>query len=162
MQLLGSSCLCPILQLCLSSLVGFKVIYLRVLTTVPDFCLINLWHRTNLPKLLDLLIFCVYSLKFRLEFFIMIFFVTNQLNISKFFSLQRRKILIFYYVIETKSHLFIRLLLIVQTNQDGIKCNEFLGAYCLMYCDYQLKSRVPLPIALSDVIVLSTQEGSRM
>ena len=45
------------------------------------------WHqytmRTNLPKLLDLLIFCMFSLNFSLEFFIMIFFVTNQLNISK-------------------------------------------------------------------------------
>ena len=40
--------------------------------------------RTNLPKLLDLLIFCIYSLNFSLEFFIMMFFVTNQLNISKF------------------------------------------------------------------------------
>ena len=29
--------------------------------------------RTNLPKLLDLLIFCIYSLNFSLEFFIMIF-----------------------------------------------------------------------------------------
>ena len=40
--------------------------------------------RTNLPKLLDLLIFCKHSLNFCLEFFIMIFVVTNQLNISKF------------------------------------------------------------------------------
>ena len=40
--------------------------------------------RTNLPKLLDLLISCICSLNFSLEFFIMILFVTNQLNISKF------------------------------------------------------------------------------
>ena len=30
--------------------------------------------RTNIPKLLDLPIFCIYSLNFSLEFFIMIFF----------------------------------------------------------------------------------------
>ena len=40
--------------------------------------------RKNLPKLLDLLIFCIYSLNFSLAFFIMIFFVTIPLNISKF------------------------------------------------------------------------------
>ena len=40
--------------------------------------------RTNLPKRLDQLIFCIYSLNFSLEFFIMIFFASNQLNISKF------------------------------------------------------------------------------
>ena len=50
--------------------------------------------RTNLPKLLDLLIFCIYSLNFSLEFFIMIFFVTNQLNISKFLPPWIRKTLI--------------------------------------------------------------------
>ena len=38
--------------------------------------------KTNLPKLLDLLIFCIYSLNFSLEFFIMISFVTNQLDIK--------------------------------------------------------------------------------
>ena len=48
--------------------------------------------RTNLPKLLDLLIFCMYSLNFRLEFFIMILFVTNQLNIDKFLPPQLRKL----------------------------------------------------------------------
>jgi hypothetical protein len=52
--------------------------------------------RTNLPKLLDLLIFCRHSLNFSLEFFTMIFFVTNQLNISKFLPLQIRKTLISY------------------------------------------------------------------
>ena len=51
--------------------------------------------RTNLPKLLDLLIFCIYSLN-SLEFFNMIFFVTNQLNISIFLPLQIRKTLISY------------------------------------------------------------------
>ena len=69
--------------------------------------------RTNLPKLLDLLIFCIYSLNFSLEFFIMIFFVTNQLNISKFLPLQICKTLISYYLIETKLHQFSRFLLIV-------------------------------------------------
>ena len=52
--------------------------------------------KTNLPKLLDLLIFCIYSLNFSLEFFIMIFFATNQLNISKFLPTQIRKTLISY------------------------------------------------------------------
>ena len=52
--------------------------------------------RTNVPKLLDLLIFFTYSLNFSLEFFIMIFFVTNQLNISKFLPPQIRKTLISY------------------------------------------------------------------
>ena len=54
--------------------------------------------RTNLPKLLDLLIFCTYLLNFSLEFFIMIFFATNQLNISKFLPTQIRKTLISYYL----------------------------------------------------------------
>ena len=53
--------------------------------------------RTNLPKLLDLLI-CIYSLNFSLEFFIMIFFVTNQLNISKFLPLQIYKTLFFLLI----------------------------------------------------------------
>ena len=52
--------------------------------------------RKKLPKLLDLLIFCIYSLNFSLEFFIMIDFVTNQLNISKFLPLQIRKTFISY------------------------------------------------------------------
>jgi hypothetical protein len=52
--------------------------------------------KTNLPKLLDLLIFCIYSLNFSLEFFIIIFFVTNLLNIIKFLPPQIRKTLIFY------------------------------------------------------------------
>ena len=52
--------------------------------------------RTNLPKLLDLLIFCIYSLNFSLEFFIMTFFVTNQLNISKVLPSQFCKTLISY------------------------------------------------------------------
>ena len=47
--------------------------------------------RTNLPKLLYLLIFCIYLLNSSLESFIMIFFVTNQLDISKFLPPQRRK-----------------------------------------------------------------------
>ena len=52
--------------------------------------------RTNLPKILDVLIFCIYSLNFSLEFFIMIFFVTNQVNVSKFLPPQIRKTLISY------------------------------------------------------------------
>ena len=52
--------------------------------------------RTNLPKLLDLLIFCIYLLNFSLDFFYHIFFVTNQLNISKFLPTQIRKTLISY------------------------------------------------------------------
>ena len=52
--------------------------------------------RTNLPKLLDLLIFSIYSLNFSLEFLIMISFVKNQLNISKFLPPQIRKTLISY------------------------------------------------------------------
>ena len=52
--------------------------------------------RTNLPKLLDPLIFYIYSLNFSLEFFIMILFVTDQLNISKFLPPQIRKTLISY------------------------------------------------------------------
>ena len=47
--------------------------------------------KTNLPKLLDLPIFCIHSLNLSLEFLIMIFFVTNQLNISKFLPPQIRK-----------------------------------------------------------------------
>ena len=43
----------------------------------------------------------------------MIFFVTNQLNISKFLPPQIRKTLISYYVIETKLHQFSKFLLIV-------------------------------------------------
>ena len=35
--------------------------------------IISITMRTNLPKLLDLLIFCIYSLNFSLAFFIMIF-----------------------------------------------------------------------------------------
>ena len=58
---------------------------------IPDHTM-----RTNLPKLLDLFIFCTYSLNFSLEFFIMIFFVTNQLNSSKFLPPQIRKTLISY------------------------------------------------------------------
>ena len=52
--------------------------------------------RTNLPKLLDQQIFCIYSQNFSLEFFIMTFFVKNQLNISKFLPPQIRKTLISY------------------------------------------------------------------
>ena len=51
--------------------------------------------RTNLPKILDLLIFCIYSLNFSLEF-LSDFFVTNQLYISKFLPPQIRKTLISY------------------------------------------------------------------
>ena len=69
--------------------------------------------RTNLPKLLQLLIFYIYSLNFSLEFFIMIFFVTNQLNISKFLPNQIRKTLISYYIIGTKFYQFSKFLLIV-------------------------------------------------
>ena len=51
--------------------------------------------RTNLTKLLDLLIFWLsYPLNLSLEFFIMIFFVTNLLNISKFLPPQVREALI--------------------------------------------------------------------
>ena len=52
--------------------------------------------RTNLPKLSDLLIFCIYSLNSRLEFFIMIFFVTNQLNILKSLIIELQKRYIIY------------------------------------------------------------------
>ena len=48
--------------------------------------------------------FCIYSLNLSLEFFIMIFFVINQLNIGKFLPPQIRKTLISYYLIETKLH----------------------------------------------------------
>ena len=48
----------------------------------------------NWPKLLDRLMFCIYPLNFSLEFFIMIFFVTNQLNIAKFLPPQIRKTII--------------------------------------------------------------------
>ena len=48
-----------------------------------------------------------YSLNVSLEFFIMIFFVTNQLNISKFLPPQISK------TIETKLHEFSKFLLIV-------------------------------------------------
>ena len=67
--------------------------------------------RTNLLKLLDLLIFCKYSLNFncfRLKFSN---FVTNQLNISKFLPPQIRKT-----IIETKLHQFSKFLLIVFNN----------------------------------------------
>ena len=69
--------------------------------------------RTNLLKLLDLLIFCKYSLNFncfRLKFSN---FVTNQLNISRFLLLQRRKTLHSYYEIETKLQQFSIFVLIV-------------------------------------------------
>ena len=46
---------------------------------------------TNLPKISDLLVFCIHSLNFSLEFFIMMFFVTNQLNISEFLPPRIRK-----------------------------------------------------------------------
>ena len=52
--------------------------------------------RKKVPKLLDLLIFCIDSLNFSLEFFIVLFFVTNQQNISKFLPAQIRKILTSY------------------------------------------------------------------
>ena len=52
--------------------------------------------RTNLPKILDLLLLCILSLNFSLKFFIMIFFVTIQLNISKFLPPQIHKTLISY------------------------------------------------------------------
>ena len=52
----------------------------------------RLTMRTNLPKLLDLQIFCIYSLNFSLVHHG--FFLTNQLNIKKFLPLQRHKTLI--------------------------------------------------------------------
>ena len=61
-----------------------------------QYIYISATKRTNLSNLLDLLIFCIYSLNFSLKFFIMIFLVTNQLNISKFLPLQIRKTLISY------------------------------------------------------------------
>ena len=67
-------------------------------TLLPSYHSIDLNHtmRRNLPKTLYLLIFNIFSLNFSLEFFIMIFFVTNQLNISKFLPFQMRKTLISY------------------------------------------------------------------
>ena len=74
--------------------------------------------RTNLPKLLDFW-FCILSLHFSLEFFIMIFFVANQLNVSKFLLFERCKTLNFL-LIETKFHQFSKFLLIVYVlNQKG-------------------------------------------
>ena len=53
-------------------------------------------YENKFTKTLDLLIFCIYLLNFSLEFFIMIFFVTNQLNISKFLPLQIGRTLVSY------------------------------------------------------------------
>ena len=50
---------------------------------------------TNLPKLLELLVFCIYSLNVSF-FFLHDFFVTNLLNVSKFLPLQTCKTLISY------------------------------------------------------------------
>ena len=55
-----------------------------------DTLLEQIYHNDNLT------IFCIYSLNFSLEFFIIIVFVTNQLNTSKFLPLQLRKTLISY------------------------------------------------------------------
>ena len=53
-------------------------------------------YENKFTKTINLLIFCIYLLNFSLEFFIMIFFVTNQLNISKFLPPRLRKTLISY------------------------------------------------------------------
>ena len=96
----GACCKPRLLELCLVLVSEFYngsmiiCVELRCYTAV--FLYLEITMRTNLPKLLDLLIFCIYSLNFSLEFFIMIFFVTYQLNISKFLPLQRRKTLISY------------------------------------------------------------------
>ena len=70
--------------------------------------LFKLHYENKFAKTFRLLIFFIYSLNFSLEFFIMIFFLTNQLNISKFLPPQIRKTLI-----ETKLHQFSKFLLIV-------------------------------------------------
>ena len=57
---------------------------------------------TSLPKLLDLLILCINSLNFSLEFFIMISFVTDKRNVIKFLPLQIRKTSLKFLLIETK------------------------------------------------------------
>ena len=44
----------------------------------------RLTMRTNLPKLLDLLIFCIYSLNFSLKFFILIFFYNKSAKYYEF------------------------------------------------------------------------------
>ena len=74
--------------------------------------------RTDLSKLLNLIILCIYSLDFSLEFFIMIFFVTNQLNISKF--LTPKYVKSYFSLIETKLHQFSKFLLIVSYNNLSI------------------------------------------
>ena len=58
--------------------------------------------RTNLPKLLDLLISFICSLNLSLEFFIMIFFGTNQLNINKFLPTQIYKTHCLYLILNGK------------------------------------------------------------
>ena len=60
--------------------------------------------RTNLQKLLDLLIFVIYLLDFSLEFFI----VADQLNIN-------------FLLIETKLHQFSRFVLIVNVTFFSMK-----------------------------------------
>ena len=79
---------------CVFSLVEESYVFSRNLDQSAILFLVDTM-RTNLPKLLDLLIFCIYSLNSSFEFFIMIF-VTNQLNISKFLPPQIRKTLISY------------------------------------------------------------------
>jgi hypothetical protein len=46
----------------------------------------RLTMRTNLPKLLDLLIFCIYSLNFSLKFFILIFFYNKSAKYYEVFT----------------------------------------------------------------------------
>ena len=53
--------------------------------------------RKNLPKILYLLIFSIYSLNFSLEFLELLKFSHNLPNISKFLPPQRRKTLCSYY-----------------------------------------------------------------
>ena len=73
------------------NLLDGEIIYKSVSSTEPPLFGMPYTVRTNLPKLLYLLIFCIYLLNFSLEFFIMIFFV-----ISKFLPIQISKTLISY------------------------------------------------------------------
>ena len=70
----------------------------QLLTILVPICFESTYVEKNtmrkiLPKTLDLLIFSMYSLNFSLDDITHIFFVTNQLNISKFFPPQRCRIL---------------------------------------------------------------------
>ena len=97
---MNEACCKPrLLELCLVLVSEFYngsmiiCVELRCYTAV--FLYLEITVRTNLPKLLDLLIFCIFT-KFYFGIFHHDFFLTNQLNISKFLPLQRRKTLISY------------------------------------------------------------------